>query len=133
MTFKQFQEKFKNELKDRKHEECQINTLKNPCNKNKFKFAGVYVLVDEDDEVVYIGSAYCRNIRERLLQYQQGPNTGNSSLRKDFIDAKKADDNNVLDYIQSLKAYAYEDESLEYRLIAGTDSVVNLVKSDNLQ
>lgn len=69
-------------------EYCKLGEIKKSHNKDKFKYRGVYILVD-NDEVVYIGSAYARNVRDRLLQYQQNKNSGNSTLYSDLIAGNK--------------------------------------------
>ncbi len=107
-------------------ETSKLSELKNGVNKTKFKYPGVYILVDKDNEVVYIGSAYARNIRDRLLQYQQTKNTGNSTLYSDLIDGKKCVESNAEEYIKSLTAYGFKDESTEYKLIQACKSAVNI-------
>jgi hypothetical protein len=84
-----------NEMKTCSFEDLKNNTL-------LLKFPGIYILTDNENDVVYIGSAYVRFLRKRLLQYQQAPNTGNASLRQDLVDAEKATEENVCDYIKGL-------------------------------
>lgn len=113
-------------LKDKEISEyCKLGEITESCNKDKFKYRGVYILVDNDD-VVYIGSAYARNVRDRLLQYQQTQNSGNSSLYSDLIEGNKCTKDVAYKYIKSLTAYAFYDESLEYKLIKCCDSAVNI-------
>lgn len=99
----------------------------NLSRKKNFCYPGVYFLFDKEDEVVYIGSSYARNVHDRLLQYTHDPNmdTGNT-LANDLIDAGRTDTLNVCTYISSLRVVAFEDKSIEYKLIsiAGT-AIVN--------
>ena len=81
-----------------------------------FNMPGVYVLVEkETQEVVYIGSAYARNLRERLLQYTR-KGSGNT-LKKDLIHINKTTSDDFGDYLKTLKIYAFEEFSSEYELL----------------
>jgi hypothetical protein len=81
-----------------------------------FSMPGVYVLVEkETQEVVYIGSAYARNLRERLLQYTR-KGSGNT-LKKDLIHINKTTSDGFGDYLKTLKIYAFEEFSSEYELL----------------
>ena len=129
MKYKDFLEKNKELLKGKQGDECLFSLLKE--NTKLFLYPGIYVLADQDEEVVYIGSAYARNLRSRLLQYQQKRGSGNSTLFKDLIDGGKTTKDNARNYILSLKIYSFKDESLEYILICNTDGVVNIAGNDN--
>lgn len=102
-------------LNDKNCETALMKEIKDK--KNLFQYPGVYILTDENDEIVYIGSAYARNLRDRLMQYQQQRNTGNNSLYLDLIDAGITSEENAYSYILSLKINAYESYSEEYELI----------------
>lgn len=115
-----------NLLKEKTFETCKLSDIKDEKNSTKFKYCGVYILTDKQSQIVYIGSSYARTVRERLLQYQQENGTGNCTLYKDLIDGGKCLETNVRDYIKSLTANAFFDESLEYKLINLTDGVVNV-------
>lgn len=115
-----------NLLVNKTFETCKLSDIKNKGNSTKFKYCGVYILTDEDNQIVYIGSSYARTVRERLLQYQQENGTGNCTLYKDLIDGGKCLETNAGDYIKSLTANAFSDESLEYKLINLADGVVNI-------
>ena len=57
-----------------------------------FDYRGVYILYDSDDEIVYVGSAYVRPIKERLKQYLSEKDTGNSlgnSIARELCKEKK--------------------------------------------
>lgn len=112
-------------LEGRKNERCLFSELKEK--KNTFLYSGIYVLVDQNDEVIYIGSSYVRNLRSRLLQYQQTYNTGNKTLINDLVEANKTTESDANEYIKSLTIYAFEDKSLEYELINMTEGVVNFI------
>ena len=101
---------------------------------SKFDFKGVYILLD-NDEVVYIGSSYTRNIKERLNQYILETDTGNSlgktiaktiagstsfdnSAREKMTDAVKKIKND-------LKIYAIKHTDLEYTLINDYSPIYN--------
>ena len=103
---------------------CSFKELKE--NKKLLKFVGIYILTN-GNEVVYIGSAYTRCLRERLLQYQQKFGSGNKNLYKDLIDSRKTSKRCARNYIINLTIHAIQDESLEYILIQKCDSAVNLV------
>lgn len=113
-------------LKDKTFETAYIGEITNKENSHKFKYPGIYILTDKNDGIVYIGSAYARNLRDRLMQYHQTRNSGNNSLYLDLIDAGLASEENAYNYILSLKINAYESYSDEYKLIeiAGV-SIVN--------
>lgn len=66
-----------------------------------FKFLGVYILVDENEKIVYIGSSYVRTVRIRVMQYQQKRGTGNDDLYCDLINAKFTDEVNAESYIKN--------------------------------
>ena len=62
---------------------------------SKFKFKGVYIVCDESDEVVYIGSAYARDIEVRLSQYIIKGDSGNTlgkSIAKKLSNSPKYDE-----------------------------------------
>lgn len=98
-------------------------------NNKLLKFTGIYILT-EGDEVVYIGSAYTRCLRERLLQYQQKFGSGNKNLYNDLIESRKTTKAHAHNYIIKLTIHAIKDESLEYVLIQKCDSAVNFVGKD---
>ena len=106
---------------------CTFKKLKE--NPELLKFTGIYILTD-GDEVVYIGSAYTRYLRKRLLQYQQKLGSGNQNLYNDLIESGKTTKSLAFDYITSLTIHAIQDESLEYVLIQKCDSAVNFVGKD---
>lgn len=118
-------------IKDKTIESCKLFDMKNQENKDKFKYQGVYILVDSsNDEVIYVGSAYARFVRKRLLQYQEKKNTGNSSLYLDLIENSVTISESAESYIKSLTVYSFKDESLEYKLINMIDSLANKVGND---
>lgn len=92
-----------------------------------FKFPGVYFLVDENEKIVYIGSSYVRRVRIRVMQYQQKRGAGNDDLYCNLINAKFTDEVNAESYIKKLKVYAYEDRSLEYKLIELAEGIANSI------
>ncbi|MDY3303355.1 MAG: GIY-YIG nuclease family protein, partial [Clostridia bacterium] len=48
---------------------------------SKFDFEGVYIIYEETTKnIVYIGSAYARTIKERLEQYKRKSDTGNTLM-----------------------------------------------------
>ena len=63
---------------------------------NKFDFCGVYILSDENDAVVYVGSAYERTVQKRLHQYLRPNNSGNTlgkTIAKQLARSPKYDEN----------------------------------------
>ena len=93
-----------------------------------FDFVGVYIIYDKNTkEVVYIGSAYVTNIKNRLSQYISPSDTGNTlgktiakSLAKtesydDYAQTKIAQAVNIIKNNFFIIAIPHED--LEYKLI----------------
>lgn len=131
MTYKEFLEINSSLLQGKERENCLFSEIKD---KNElFLYKGLYVLVDSNDEVVYIGSSYVRNLRSRLLQYQQKRNSGNRTLMNDLVEGNKTTKLNAHRYIKTLTIYTFEDESLEYKLIENTDGVVNIIGNSKKQ
>lgn len=110
-------------MESRQTSTCLFSELKK--DKKAFCFKGIYVLVDADDEVIYIGSSYTRDIRKRLLQYQQDENSGNKTFISDLVNNNKTTRASAKKFILGLKIYCFEDESLEYKLINDTNGIVN--------
>ena len=117
MKYEDFINFFSNDVKDSKTDSIDALTNENLSRKRNFEFQGIYILCD-GDEVVYVGSAYARTIHERLLQYTHDPenDTGNT-LVKDIMDFYIKTKEEAIDFIKTLKVYAFEDRSLEYRMI----------------
>lgn len=93
---------------------------------SKFDFPGVYIIYDENDEIVYIGSAYTRNISERLKQYisksKSGNTLANDICKLDFkvekTDAISDEQREkALKKIRKFKILAIRYNDLEYNLI----------------
>ncbi|HOA81480.1 MAG TPA: hypothetical protein PKK61_10535 [Defluviitaleaceae bacterium] len=61
------------------------------------------------------------------MQYQQKRGTGNDDLYCDLINAKFTDEANAESYIKKLKVHAYEDRSLEYKLIELAEGIANSI------
>lgn len=81
-----------------------------------FDYRGVYILYDSDDEIVYVGSAYVRPIKERLKQYLSEKDTGNSlgnSIARELCKEKK----DAVEIIKKLNIIAIKNLSLEYILM----------------
>jgi len=113
MTFEELK-KAKSGIFDNK--EIVESDFDNISKSKKFDMPGVYILVEkETQEVVYIGSAYARNLRERLLQYRR-KGSGNT-LKKDLIHIKKTTSDDFSNYLKTLKIYAFEERSSEYELL----------------
>lgn len=90
-----------------------------------FNFKGVY-LICENQEIVYIGSAYSRFISTRLKQYLSETNTGNTlgrNIAKDLANVKtytvkaKAKIKQAIEKINNFNIYAIKIDDLEYKLI----------------
>ena len=93
---------------------------------SKFDFPGVYIIYDGNDEIVYIGSAYTRNISERLKQYisksKSGNTLANDICKLDFkVEKTDAISNEqrekALKKIRKFKILAIRHNDLEYNLI----------------
>ena len=93
---------------------------------NIFSFYGVYLICDENDEIVYIGSAYARTINIRLSQYLSPSDTGNTlgkSIAKNLSNSKTYGDeakkriSEACEKIKKYKIYAIEHKDLEYKII----------------
>ena len=90
--------------------------FENISESQQFNMRGVYILVEkETQEVVYIGSAYARDLIERLSQYKW-EGSGNT-LKNDLIDIGKTTPNDFSNYLKTLKIYAFEERSSEYELL----------------
>lgn len=100
---------------------------------SKFNFKGVYVICDKDD-VVYIGSAYARTIKERLEQYTSVFDTGNTlgkavakrlSKSRKYDQAAKARLKEAINTILTFTIYAFKHDDLEYELIECAKPIYN--------
>lgn len=98
-------------------------------NLSKLNFVGVYIIYDpsNENEVVYVGSAYVRTIKERLSQYIKVNDTGNTLMHaickkeynvdkvKDITHEQRCD---AVDKIKKFKIRAIPHNDLEYQLIS---------------
>lgn len=93
----------------------------------KVDFNGVYLVLNENDEVVYIGSAYTNRftIKNRLNIHLNGDESNativNYLIKTEGIsreDAKKK-------ISEHYKFVAYEYDSIEYKLIENVDGLYN--------
>ena len=115
-------------------EKCKTK-VKGNLNREDIKkadFNGVYVVLNENDEVVYIGSAYTNRftIKNRLTIHLNGDKS-NATIVNYLIkmDDRKIDDRvkredakkKILEY----KFVAYEFDSIEYKLIENVDGLYN--------
>lgn len=100
----------------------------NLVRKRNFNYRGIYILCNDQDDVIYIGSAYVQTVHKRLLQYTSLKDTGNS-LVQDIIGMKLANDiSTAMEYTKNLRIYAFENDSLEYKLIRNAEiNIVNKV------
>ena len=93
----------------------------------KADFNGVYVVLNENDEVVYIGSAYTNRftIKNRLNIHLNGDKSNativNYLIKTEGIFRKDAKKKNSEHY----KFVAYEYDSIEYKLIENVDGLYN--------
>lgn len=60
------------------------------------------------------------------MQYQRKRASGNSTLYDDLVEAGKCSKEGAEAYIKNLTARAFQDESLEYRLINIAKGIVNI-------
>lgn len=96
--------------------------------KDNFNYQGIYILCNEKDEVVYIGSAYVRTVHKRLLQYTSSNDTGNSLITDIIYMGLAKGKSDAMEYIKNLRIYAFPNDSLEYKLIKETKiGIVNKV------
>lgn len=113
MTFEELKQEKADVLGDKKFVKSDFDNI---SKSDDFNMPGVYILVEkESKEVVYIGSAYARNLNERLVQYRY-KGSGNT-LKKDLKDAGKIADGKFQEYLSSLEIYAFEEPSSEYVLL----------------
>ena len=104
-----------------------------------FDFEGVYIIFDDTNDIVYIGSCYTRKISQRLKQYIKPNDTGNTLMHaicsKDFhvekvksitTDQKEA----AVKKIKNFKIKAIRHEDLEYRLIKKAEPKYNTAGID---
>ena len=93
----------------------------------KADFNGVYLVLNENDEVVYIGSAYTNRftIKNRLNIHLNGDKSNativNYLIKKEGISRKDAKKKISEHY----KFVAYEYYSIEYKLIENVDGLYN--------
>ena len=91
-----------------------------------FDFPGVYIIFDDNDNIVYIGSAYSRDIKDRLEQYKTNSKTGNTLANNickvennlengDLITEEQRKE--AINRIKTFKILAIPHEDLEYKLI----------------
>ena len=101
-----------------------------------FNFVGVYVIFEKwTKEVVYIGSAYARNINKRLNQYLCPTDTGNTlgkTIAKTLAGSKTYDANAKLQITNAVSMIkndfaiiAISHEDLEYKLIKDINPAYN--------
>lgn len=101
--------------------------LKNENDINKANFNGVYIVLDEKNEIVYIGSAYTNKftIMNRLKIHLNGHEsnativnylTNNTGLNRE--EAKKK-------IREQYRFIAYKCDSIEYKLIENVDGLYN--------
>ena len=115
------------DLNINRKENADFNNLKN------LNFCGVYVIYDpnNNNEIVYVGSAYVQDIETRLKQYtRKGDNNtlARAILRIDDNIEKITDDSQYDKAIEKLKTFkilAIEHQDLEYRIIKETNPIYN--------
>ena len=92
----------------------------------KADFNGVYVVLNENDEVVYIGSAYTNRftIKNRLTIHLNGDKS-NATIVNYLIKKEKISRENAKKKILEYKFVAYEFDSIEYKLIENVDGLYN--------
>ncbi len=122
MNLEEF-EKIKDEyIKNRKRVKGDLNR----ADIKKADFNGVYLVLNENDEVVYIGSAYTNRftIKNRLNIHLNGDESNativNYLIKTEGISRKDAK-KKILEY----KFVAYEYDSIEYKLIENVDGLYN--------
>lgn len=118
-----------------KFEDLNINRKENADfdNLEKLNFCGVYVIYDpnNNNEIIYVGSAYVQDIKTRLKQYTyRGDNNtlARAILRIDHNIEKVADDSKydiAIKKIKTFKILAIEHQDLEYRIINETNPMYN--------
>ena len=113
MTFEKLKQEKADVLGDKNF---VISDFDNISKSDDFNMPGVYILVEkESKEVVYIGSAYARNLKERLVQYRY--NGSGNTLKKDLEYIGKAGQDEFKNYLSTLEIYAFEERSSEYQLL----------------
>lgn len=111
---------------------------------SKLDFVGVYIIYDPNnkDEVVYVGSAYVRTIKERLSQYIKWNDSGNTLMHaicKKEWDVDKVKDITVeqrqkaVDKIKKFKIMAIFHNDLEYQLISAARPKYNSAGIDTME
>ena len=105
-------------------EEKETGKFSDLKGKRNFKFRGIYFIL-ENDEIVYIGSAYTRDVHARLMQYTREKDSGNT-LAQDIIDSgKRQNVKDAVSYIMTLDIVAIKYSDFECDLINLTDSIIN--------
>lgn len=92
----------------------------------KAKFHGVYLIIDSDDEILYVGSAFAKtfNISDRLRGELNGNKT-NSSFKNCLVKRKGISFDEAGEYAKKCKFIAIQCESFEYFLINHIPGLIN--------
>ena len=85
----------------------------------KAKFHGVYLIIDSDDEIFYVGSAFAKrfNISDRLRGELNGNKT-NSSFKNCLVKSKGMTFEETKEYAMKCKFVAVQCDSFEYFLMS---------------
>ena len=105
--------------------ECIEGELAKREDRLKSKFHGVYLIIDSDDEILYVGSAFAKtfNISDRLRGQLNGDKT-DSSFKNCLVKRKGISFDEVGEYVKKCKFIAIQCESFEYFLM---DHISNLI------
>ncbi len=101
--------------------------LKNDEDIKKANFNGVYIILDENDNIVYIGSAYTNKftIMNRLKIHLNG-HKSNATIVNYLVNHKKLNPEEAKKRIrEQYKFIAYKCDSIEYKLIEDVDGLYN--------
>ena len=92
----------------------------------KAKFHGVYLIIDSDDEIPYVGSAFAKtfNISDRLRGQLNGDKT-DSSFKNCLAKSKGISFDEAGEYAKKCKFIAIQCESFEYFLMSHISGLIN--------
>jgi hypothetical protein len=132
---------YKKQVEELKGNIFKISEL--DANKENLSGTGVYLIMEADNNIIYIGSAYSRSVYERIKQYTGKSRTGNTLANNlmhnelypegsnDLEEEKKTDKqlkeifDKKVEHIRTLRFIFIPHTDLEYYLIKNTEGLIN--------
>ena len=113
-------------LEENLFKNCVEGELANRKDRLKTKFHGVYLIVDPDGEILYVGSAFAKtfNISDRLRGQLNGDKT-DSSFKNGLVKSKGMTFEEAKEYAMKCKFVAVQCDSFEYFLMSHIPGLIN--------